>query len=115
MPSPQPRGRNPVSVIFGLHLREAAQNEDVANLERHGLDGFLGSLGACPGDTCDKPERLCRVVGARRLQEEVHVLKHLAKGIAAAVQKHRVKGIHGATRHRESPLLLPRKDVTCVG
>ena len=100
-----------VAVVFGLHLREATQNENVANLERHGLDGFLGSLGASPGDTCDKRERLCRVVGARRLQEEVHVLKHLAKGIAAAVEGHRPKGIHGATRRRERLLLLPRNDI----
>ena len=105
------RKKSRFPLVFGLHLREAAQDEDVANLERHGLDGFLGSLGASPGDTCDKRERLCRVVGARRLQEEVHVLKHLAKGIAAAVEGHRPKGIHGATRRRERLRLLPRNDI----
>ena len=37
-----------VSVVFGFHLTEAAQDEDVAHLLRHSLDGFLGCLGAPP-------------------------------------------------------------------
>ena len=88
-----------VSMVFGLDLTHAVQDEDVAHLAEQGPHEFLGSFGAALGDLCDERACLCR----RLLQEAVH----LFKGFVAAGRYRGAYAVQGATRRRALLLRHP--------